>query len=329
MKYSYSLAAAGCVLVLSACGGGGNGSAPAQTSSLSTITAADASKVASNGYAAGNVISQSSLSVTDIMMGVSVAPPGISAVSPLLDLVRKAYDSNGANLLTGVATSDSCTGGGTVTFDETVKTQGSLSNGDTLKITAFNCTENGVTVNGTVSVAVSGASGSASTSGTVTLDASFNNFKIAYGSSAENLNGDMRVSMANTSSSDATVTISGASLSATEQRSGATVATLTLAPYSVSSSIHGTTESDAANFSVSGSANGLGQFAYTVKNLQPIVRTTGSMPTSGSFVINGAASSVTATVVPNGVRVDYSANGNDVVTQTSTLSWSDFLAGSF
>jgi hypothetical protein len=52
------------------------------------------------------------------------------------------------------------------------------------------------------------------------------------------------------------------------------------------------------------------------------------MPTSGSLIVNGAGSSVTATVVSNGVRLDYSAKGDGVVTQTSTLSWSDFLSAS-
>jgi hypothetical protein len=334
MKTTHSLAAVGCVLVLSACGGGGGssgtGTPPGPTSTLSTITAADASKVASNGYAAGYVLSQSSTSLTDVVTGVSVAPPGVGAVAPVLDLVKQAYGRQGGTLLTGVTVSESCSGGGTVSIDATLRSQNTLSNGDTLTMTAFNCLESGTTMNGALSITVSGVSGDVinSTTGAVTLDTRFNNFKVASGSTANTLNGDMKIGLTATSATDATVAISGASLVATEQRSGATVATWTLTAYSVAVGVHGATVSSAANFSVAGNANGLGQFAYTIKNLQPFVGTTTGMPTAGSLIVNGAGSSVTATVVPNGVRVDYSAKGDGVVTQTSTLSWSDFLAAS-
>jgi hypothetical protein len=334
MKTTHSLAAAGCVLALSACGGGGGnpgtGTPPVQASTLSTITAADAPKAASNGYAAGYVISQSSSSLANVVTGVSVAAPGVGAVTPVLDLVKQAYGRQGANLLTGVTVSESCSGGGTVTIDATLRNQATLSNGDTLTMTALNCVESGTTMNGALSITVSGVSGDVinSTTGAVTLDTRFNNFKVASGSTADTLNGDMKIGFTATSAADATVAISGASLLATEQRSGATVATWTLTAYSVAANVHGATLSSAASFSVAGNANGLGQFAYTVKNLQPFVGTTTGVPTSGSLIVNGAGSSVTATIVPNGVRVDYSAKGDGVVTQTSTLSWTDFLAAS-
>jgi len=334
MKNTSSLAAVGCVLVLSACGGGGGsggaGSAPVQASALSSIAAADAPKVASNGYAAGTVISQSSTSLTGVVTGVTVAPPGVGAVSPVLGLVKQAYERNGAGLMTGVTISDSCAGGGTVTIDATLHNQNTLSDGDTLTMTAFNCTEDGSTMNGKLSISVSGVSGDVinSTTGAVTLDARFNDFSIATGSTADTLNGDMKISLTATSGVDATFAISGASLLATEQRSGATVATRTLTAYSVNGNVHGSTVSTAASFSVAGNANGLGQFSYTVKSLQPFVTTTTGVPTAGSLIVNGAGSSVTATVVANGVRVDYSAKGDGVVTQTSTPSWSDFLSAS-
>ena len=334
MKNTTSLAAVGCALVLSACGGGGGGggtgSTPVQASSLSTIAATDAPRVAINGYAAGTVISQSSSSLTGIVTGVTVAAPGVGAVSPVLGLVKQAYGNNGTALLTGVTISDSCTGGGTVTIDANLHNQNTLSNGDTLTMTAFNCTEDGATMNGKLSITVSGVSGDVinSTTGAVTLATSFTNFSIASGSTSDTLSGDMKISLTATSSVDATFAISGASLLATEQRSGATVATRTLTGYSVTGSVHGSTVSAAADFSVSGNANGLGQFAYTVKNLQPFVTTTTGVPTAGSLIVSGAGSSVTATVVSNGVRVDYSAKGDGVVTQTSTLSWSDFLSAS-
>jgi hypothetical protein len=137
----------------------------------------------------------------------------------------------------------------------------------------------------------------------------------------------MKISVNATSATDLDLTISGNSLQVTEQHAGTTVATRTLTGYSMTGGIHGGTKVTASvNFAVSGNADGLGQFAYKVQSLEPFVSTTtDDLPTSGSFIVNGAASSVTATVVPTGVRLDYSAKGDGVITQTSTVSWSGFL----
>jgi hypothetical protein len=326
----HSLTALGCLVALSACGGGGGSgstSTPVQTSSLTTITAADAPKAASNGYAAANAISQSS-SLTSAVTGVTIAPAGVGVVTPMLDLVKHAVSQNGARLLAGVTVSTACAGGGSMTVDATLHSQTTLSNGDTMSVTANNCVEDGSTMNGTVSISVSGVSGDVvnGSTGAVTLDMRFNGLNVATGSTNEVLGGDMKIAVNATSETDVALTISGNSLQVTEQHAGTTVATRTLAGYSLTGGLHGTTVTAAANFAVSGNANGLGQFAYTVQSVQPLVTTTTSdVPTSGSFIVNGAASSVTATIVPTGVRLDYSAKGDGVITQTSTVSWTSFV----
>jgi hypothetical protein len=51
------------------------------------------------------------------------------------------------------------------------------------------------------------------------------------------------------------------------------------------------------------------------------------MPASGSSIVNGAASSVTITAVDaSQVRLDYSAMGDGVITQSTDLDWPSFLA---
>jgi hypothetical protein len=331
MKSMHSLTALGCLVALSACGGGGGSgstSTPVQTSSLTTITAANAPKAASNGYAAGNAINQSSSSLTGVVTGVTVAPAGVSVASPAFDLVKRAVRQNGASLLTGVTMSSACTGGGSMTIDATLHNQNTLTNGDTLAVTTKNCVEEGSTMNGAVSVTVSGVSGDVvnGTTGAVTLDMRLTGFSVTTGSDTEVGTGDMKISVNATSATDLDLTISGNSLQVTEQHAGTTVATRTLTAYTMTGGLHGTTVTAAANFAVSGNANGLGQFAYTVQSLQPLVTTTMSdVPTAGSFIVNGAASSVTATIVPTGVRLDYSAKGDGVITQTSTVSWTSFV----
>jgi len=321
-------------MVLSACGGGGGsagGSAapsPVQTSSLTPITAANSKQAAANGYAANDLIGNSSSSVSGVLTGVSIDGPGISAVTPVLKLVKRATGS-GTPLLTGVTTNQACTGGGTVTIDANLSNAQKFSNGDTMSLTARNCIEDGNTLNGSVSITIGNVSGDLMNTwvGSVTMDSRFTSFSIVSGAESATLNGDMKIGLSSTSQSSQSLSISGNSLQTTEQRSGAAAVNMTLSAYSMTGSINGSTVSAAANFTVAGNANGLGQFAYTVKNLQPFVGTTTGMPSSGAMIINGAASSVTVTALNNSsVRLDYSAKGDGVITQTTTLSWAEFVA---
>ncbi|HEX9171153.1 MAG TPA: hypothetical protein VF861_00665 [Telluria sp.] len=320
----------GSALVLSACGGGGSGateSAPGPVSTLSTVTAGNANKVASNAYAASSVISDSSSSLTDVLTGVSIGGASISTVSPVLKLVKHARGA--PQLLTGVTISESCSGGGTVTIDATIRNQQTISDGDTMTVTANNCVEDGSTMNGAMAITFSGMSGDILNTWTfgATMDTRFTNFSVASGSETLAVNGDMKIAINQTNSTTSSLTISGKSLQTTEQKAGTTIATRTLTDYSLTGSTLGTTITSAANFTLSGNTSTLGQFSYSVKNIQPFVSTGSAMPSSGSLIVNGAASSVTVTVAgPSGVRLDYSAKGDGVITQTTTQSWTEFLA---
>jgi hypothetical protein len=321
-------------LVLSACGGGGGGAGassgptPVQTSSLTPITAGNSGKAAATGYAANSVIGDSSSSVTGVLTGVSIDGAGISATAPVLKLVKRAF-GQGAPLLTGVTLSQPCSGGGSLTIDATLRNTQTISNGDTMTVNALNCVEDGNKLNGSMSIAFSDVSGDPinTSSGAATMDTRLTNFSIVNGSTTATVNGDMKIAFRLTNATSGSVTISGKSLLITEQTSGAAALNLTLSDYTLTGSTNGTATTSAANFTLSGNANGLGQFAYTVKNLQPFVSVGTAMPGSGSLIVNGAASSVTVTAVNTGsVRLDYSAKGDGVITQTTTLSWADFIA---
>jgi hypothetical protein len=322
-------------LVLSACGGGGGGSggstspAPVQTSNLTPITAANAGKAAASGYTANNLINGSSSSVTGVLTGVSISGTGIGAVSPVVQLVKRSFGQTNAPLLTGATVLQACSGGGTFTIDGTLRNPQMVSNGDSMTVTAQNCIEDGNKLNGRMSITFSDVSGDIMNTwvGTATMNTSLTNFSIAAGSETATLSGDMKIALTSTSATSNAITISGKSLQVSDQKAGATVATLTLADFSLTGSTNGATTTSASNFSLSGNVNGLGQFAYTVKSLQPFVSVGTAMPGSGALIVNGAASSVTATALGNsGVRLDYSAKGDGVITQTTTLSWPDFVA---
>jgi hypothetical protein len=333
-RHTLSLAIASS-MVLSACGGGGGSSggstspAPVQTSNLTPITAANSGKAAASGYTANNLINGSSSSVTGVLTGVSIAGTGISAVAPVVNLVKRTFGQGSVPMLAGVTLSQPCSGGGTIAIDATLRNTQALSNGDTMTVTAQNCVEAGNNLNGRMSITFSDVSGDIMNTwvGAATMNTSLTNFSIASGGETATLNGDMKIAMTSTSATSNSITISGKSLQTSEQKAGATVATLTLADYSLTGSTNGATTTSAANFSLSGNANGLGQFAYTVKSLQPFVSVGTAMPSSGALIINGAASSVTVNALGNsGVRLDYSAKGDGTVTQSTTLSWADFIA---
>jgi hypothetical protein len=326
----------GAALILSACGGGGGGGssmpaapAPTPVSPYSAISAANSTKVASNAHAANDALSTSSASVSGALTGVSIEGGNISTIAPALDLVKRAYNRGAPTLLTGVAVTESCSGGGTLSINGTLKNQNILSNGDTFTISATNCAEGGIVMNGAFAVTLSGISGVAfgATPWTATMDAQFTTFRVTSGSETVGASGDMKIAINQSSAIANSVSISGKSFQASESTGGGAATTVTLNDYSVSATTQGATSTAAANYTLSGNSTALGQFAYSVRNIQPFVSVNGGTPTAGSFIVNGAASSVTMTVVAGGnVRLEYSAKGDGVITQTSTVSWTTFLA---
>lgn len=332
MKYRPLFLAIASALVLSACGGGGGssaGPAPVQTSALTPITAANANKAAASGYSANDLIGNSSTSITGVLTGVSMNGTGISAVSPVLTLVKRAAGPGGAPLLSGITVSQACSGGGTVTIDANLHNMQTISNGDTMTLNAINCVEDGNKLNGVLTITFSNVTGDLinTSTGAATMDTRFTGFDIASGNETATMNGDMKIAISIASATASSITISGKALQVSEQQAGAAVANVTLGDYALTGSTNGTSTTSAANFTLSGNVNGLGQFAYMVKNIQPFVSVGTAMPGSGSLIVNGAASSVTVTALnSSSVRLDYSAKGDGTITQSTTMSWSEFAA---
>jgi hypothetical protein len=344
MKNHILVLALGSAMVLSACGGGGGGGGgggtttpppvtttpPPATSTQSSITAANATSAASNAYAATTSVGASSASLTDILTGVSVSNANINTVAPLLRLVKRAY--SGQQLLTGVTVNETqpCATSGNLVISGTVSNADKLSNGDSITITANSCVEGGETLSGAFSVNFSGVTGDIATPVFgVTMASTFTNFNITSGTDKVGVSGDMKVVLNQTSSSANTISLSGNSLQTTEQQGSAAVVNRTITAYTVSGKTENNVNTSAADFGLSGTSPKLGTFSYTVKNLAPFVTPIGATPTpptSGSLIVTGNASSVTATVVSNGVRVDFSAAGNGTITSTETVAWAAFLS---
>lgn len=333
MKKQLILLGLGSALVLAGCGGGGGGGgspgASTPVSTLSTVTATNATPVAGSAFAGSLAISESTSPLSGMLAGVSIGGAKVSVVGPALDLVRKVYPRT-TPLLTGVTVTEACSGGGSMTVDANLRNPQAISNGDTMTITANNCFEDGDLINGAFSVAMSNITGDIMNSYNwgATLDTKFNNFAISTGAERATINGDMKIVISQTSATNSTLTVSGKSLQLAEQRSGVKLGIYTLADYSMNGVVQGTSVRSAANFTISGNTTNLGQFSYAVKNLQPFMSNGQSMPYTGSLIVNGASSSVTLTVTSvNGARLDFSAKGDATITQTSNLSWTELLAG--
>ncbi|MCS0585161.1 hypothetical protein NX784_26590 [Massilia pinisoli] len=339
MKSKHTFAAIGCLFVLSACGGGGGGGggdvgsaaastpAPAAAPTITAIASIDASKAAENSFSASHLVSAWPSAVPDMLNGVSIAPVDAGLIAPVFDLLKRAYSQQDASLLTGVTRSYSCTEGGSIAVEATQHDPLTPTAGDTWKFTSTNCGASGTIQNGTISAKVTDAAGNLfqSTSGAMTLDVAFGNYSSLQGGVTTVVDGGMKVSVSKMGLNSSTFTTTGTSLQQTIQQSGTTIATRTLSSFSVTGSKEGSLLTSAANFSLSGHSNRLGQFAYTVRNLTPFTTTATVTPTSGALVVSGAGSSVTMTVSPDSVRLDHSDNANGTITSTVTRTWNDFL----
>jgi hypothetical protein len=319
-------------LVLSACGGGDSSSDSTSTntpqqSTFSSITAENSTQAASNAYAAHVSINDSSSAVSAVLTGVSIDGPGVSMVAPALGMINRAYNKGSMKLLAGVSMSEACSGGGTISVNGSMRSEDVASNGDALAFTTNNCVEGGIILNGAFTITLSNISGAAFTSNiwNATIDTRFNEFSVTMGGETVAATGDMKITVTQASSISNSIAISGSTFRTSQIIAGVKVAERTLFDYSVAGTTQGTTFSGSASYTMTGNSKGLGQFAYSVKTLQPFVSVNGAIPRSGALIVNGSSSSVTMTVLDtNNVRLEYRANTDGGVTKTDTVSWASF-----
>jgi hypothetical protein len=318
-------------MLLSACGGGGGGGGgtagapPVQTATPSAITAANATRAASNAYGAIMVLNTTTASLPSLLTSIPVPIDDVSVLSPVYALSR--YVRNLLLVNRFVTQARQCSQGGSVNIEVSLRDANMISNGDTLSMTAKDCILDEGTVNGTMKVTYSNLSSdfSSSLTSTATLEVQFSNFNITRGSDMASLDGDLKMALNQNNTGSSLRTISGKSLQTTERHAGASI-NRTLTDYTVSTTATRTATASTPSFTLSGNTAALGPFSYTVKNVQPFDSVSIIRPSNGALVVSEGGASATATVVGNGVRVDFSGKGDGSVTQTTTLNWPDFLA---
>jgi len=342
--------AGACALILSGCGGGGgspaggNAAGPASTSTsastsgagtaslFSAISAANSTSAASNAYAAADRIGNLTMTSSRMTLtGVSIQPAGGGALAAVLGLVKQAYAAGGPAMLTGATTSVNCNGGGTFTQDARRKAMNVISDGDSLSINANGCIQDGAaSMDGTITIAISGVSGDIlhTDNGTVTLTTTLGSLSFDDGKSAKlTLVGDMKI-VASATTAGRAYTVSGKSLQEHFEWPDHSLYVRTLASYTGAIRTDGAGTTTTASFDLSGVTGKLRSFSYHVETVQPLFNPAASGdPASGTLLVRGNASSVMLTALDaSRVRVDYSARGDGVITQTNTVDWTSFLA---
>lgn len=203
------IAALGAALLVG-CGGGSSPSA-----ALLLITPSNYADVATgsidglNGTSdAGGLVT--SLVGAQISQSKSYSLKGVAYTTAMI-AVNNWRVFNYTTLVGGVIQeSVNCSGGGTASISGNVANDNAPSAGDNVSVTLVNCNEDGLLINGSVSIAINSFSGDLSTVGTASLTMSFNNLTAG----SDFINGSLTLGL-NASSASNTATLSMPSVTVT------------------------------------------------------------------------------------------------------------------
>lgn len=262
--------------------------------------------------------------------GVEVDAPSLSLASASIQIYKR-FSAKNSQLVAGVTTSEPCSGGGSVTIDESVVSDSKLTAGDRIAFTANNCVEDGLPpLNGKMSIIINAVTGDPVNTDRYTLSftANYTNLAVTSGTRSVLINGDLTVNASKNGTSATSVTLSGNQLGLSVKQSGTTTNAYSLANYKLTGTENGTSNTLDGNYTLSGSSSSLGDYSYRVQTLKPVVvSSSGAFLSGGSVLVTGAPATITVTSLDGtSVRIDYSANGNGVITATSSLTRSQFNA---
>ncbi|MBA2965163.1 MULTISPECIES: hypothetical protein [Ramlibacter] len=321
------------VLACGGGGGGGGGGAPAAPSAAAlVITAANAPAVAAEALetvTSTDAATAGGQFVTGVQIeGGGGSRPQLLASASLALLARPQASST---LAAGAVVSQACTGGGTISVDATTSGAASMVAGDSLRITASNCSESvdgtPTVLNGRMSIAVTSGSydpNSPVYPKSVTLRIVSSSFSVGASGQTEVFDGDLTLALTDTTATSGTLTATSASLSSTV---GAR--RITLGDYRLQ--VTHTSVDSALSVSANVESNN-GQLAstpvrYTLTTETPVKVTSAGLVTAGSIRVSGSSSSLLLTVTSTdafSLRVD--SNGDGTIDSTRTITKADLQA---
>lgn len=320
-------------LVLAACGGGGGGGPSVTAPQAVTINESSAKPVAAN--ALGAVQGTSATESTNLLTGVEVQnegganPASLRAMAETARFASGSLAGRGGSMVTGVTSSETidCPLSGSLTVSGTVSGSEGMVAGDNVTLTANNCSMNvdGVTTTMNGSMAFTVVSGSITS--TLPMNVVFSmvatNFSVTAGSTTVAVNGDLRMDLRMTSTSE-TIVASGTSLSNTLTEGGATY-TDTLKNYTQTFTYNGSvvTGSLSATVESSSSQLGSGGGSYTVTTPTALVwnESTGTLSSGVVKVVGANGSQLVMTVNSStSVTIQIDENGDGTFEKTVASS---------
>jgi hypothetical protein len=314
----------------SATTGSGSTSAANSGASYSAITQANYQTVAATVVDPVGELSNLNSATGLLTSGVEVDAPPLS-LATVSAQIYKRFSAKGAQLVTGATYTEACSRGGSVTVNESVASDTVLTAGDRLTITAANCAEDDLpTLNGTLSVIINAVSGDPVNSNRYSLEmtTTFGNLAMSSGARRVLIDGDLKISASQSGTSDINVGLSGNHLGLSIAQSGTTTNAYILADFNLTGSETASSTSLAGNYTLSGTSAKLGAYSYRVQTVRPVVvSSSGSFVSAGSLLITGTPATVTVTSLDGtSLRLDYSANGDGIITANSTLTRAQFDA---
>ena len=329
------------VFSVAACGGGGGGGGSGGASSSSgdsastpknlpaaqsVIDQSNYVKIAAHAYLAPESLAGLTRLSDMLIAGVSVntKAPGLAELAT--DVLRQLVD-NQASTMTAVIQSASCPEGGTAKVSSSGDSLDNMKPGDVVTVEASNCGVSGLRINGglmltlkegSVASVLNGASQSV-------MQFQFSSLSLASEIETSLIDGDMTAKYEQSSAGDITVVLSGDSLRTMLKRDGALVTEHTLLGFESAATATLAKRTASRNYTLSVSSSSVKDVHVGVKTVTPFVYEADINPVSGSMLVTGAASSVTVTAVDaDNVRLDLSARGDGVITETRTVSWREF-----
>ncbi|SMP45767.1 hypothetical protein [Noviherbaspirillum suwonense] len=327
------------------CGGGGSGSNDSVAASVgsagnsgatySAITRANYETVASTVLDPLGELTSLNSATGLIASGVEVneanANAAASSLASVSTRIYKRFTRTTGQFVTGATYTEACSRGGSVTVSESAASDDRVTAGDRATLTANNCAEDDLpALNGTLSIVIDSVSGDPVNTNrySLGLTATFGNLLMNNGDRRVQIDGALKILASQNGSSDISVGLSGQRLGLSVTQSGMATNAYSLADFNLTGTESGSTTSLSGSYTLSGTSARLGAYVYRVETVRPVVTSGfGSFVSAGAMRITGSPAMVTVTALDGtSLLVEYSANGDGVVSASSTLTRSQFDA---
>lgn len=262
----------------------------------------------------------------DLVLGVSVKTKAFGLAALATDVLRQLVDSQTATV-TAVAHSSSCPSGGTVKVSSSGGSLDNMKPGDVATVEASNCGVSGLKINGSLTLTLKEGNLASFQTGESpsVMQFQFSGLSLVSGTEAGLIDGDLTTKATQTSAGDITLVLSGTSLRTILKEDDVLVTDRTLSGFEYVTNAAAENLTASMNCTLNASSSSAKDLRLGVETVTPFVHQAEDNPMSGSMLVTGAASSVTITAVDAAsVRLDLSARGDGVITESQTMSWTEF-----